>query len=300
MFYGWLNLLGMGYSLFMVVALAAVNVLETCPALYDDCDTCPALYDDCDVPIFNATIIVFQICANLFLIQYSMRINRVSYWTLNSASLLPRTSSPLQPHDDNSGRFCDECGINAPRRSHHCPLCRVCVLRCDHHCFMTGACIGIANQRYFVVFLFWVCIGAAYGITYMLAYMNRFIAPNSPYGYATYLAPFACIQWLIGNLTGFQVFMSVLLCIAISATTAAVAFLAAQMFYISRGYTMFDYHNYRTKHNLEGDGKNLSERLALVFGRNWLLNFVFPQFWNPNVLTAEIAQNIFRVTSKDV
>ncbi|KAK0425389.1 hypothetical protein QR680_009175 [Steinernema hermaphroditum] len=293
--YGCLNFIGVCYSLFMIVALAAVNIFGTCPALYDDCQ----------LPIFAASIIIFQVCANLVLIQLTMRINKVSYWTLNSSSLLPRAVSPPQEgsaslNDGKSGRFCHECNMNAPRRSHHCPLCGVCVLRCDHHCFMTGACIGIGNQRYFVVFLFWVCIGALYGISYMLAYMNSYVAPNSKYGYVIYLAPFACIQWLLGNLNGFHVFLSVLLCISISANFAAVGFFCAQIFYITQGYTMFDYHNYRTKHNLAGDGSNLKERLALIFGRNWFLNFIFPQFWNRNIFTAEIAQNVFLMTSKDV
>ncbi|TKR93059.1 hypothetical protein L596_007591 [Steinernema carpocapsae] len=300
--YPCLNLLGVTYTLSMIVGLASVNIFHTCPALYGE--------EQCRTPIFVAAMMVFQICANLFLINYTMKINKVTYWTLNSSSLLPRSVKPaiedachagdplvgdLQP-----GKFCEECNMNVPKRSHHCPLCCVCVLRCDHHCFMTGACIGIGNQRYFVVFLAWVCMGAAYGLSYMFAYMNAFVAPNSRFGYLTYLAPFAMVQWIFGNESGFHVFLAVLLCVALSAQFAGVCFLCAQIFYISKGYSMWDYHHSRVKNNLKGDGRDLKERFELVFGRNWYLNFIFPQFWNKNVITEEIARNIFLMSSKDV
>lgn len=72
------------------------------------------------------------------------------------------------------------------------------------------------------------------------------------------------------------------------------------MFYTLNGYTMHDYHIGRLKDQLESDGKNYSERLALVFGKRWWLNFIFPQFWNSNEMTPEIARNIFLSVSKDL
>ena len=47
-------------------------------------------------------------------------------------------------------------------------------------------------------------------------------------------------------------------------------------------------------------GENYKERLALVFGRRWWLNFIIPQFWIPNQMNEKIAKNIFLSVSKDL
>lgn len=86
------------------------------------------------------------------------------------------------------------------------------------------------------------------------------------------------------------------------------------MIYTFSGYTMTDYHRAGPK-RVESDGKNspkllylnayfkgenYSERLALVFGRRWWLNFLIPQFWIPNQMNEKTAKNIFLSVSKDL
>lgn len=72
------------------------------------------------------------------------------------------------------------------------------------------------------------------------------------------------------------------------------------MHYTLQGYTQHDYNVGRLRDQLEGDGENYNERLALVFGRRWWLNFIIPQVWNSNVMTPDIARNIFLLVSKDL
>jgi hypothetical protein len=85
------------------------------------------------------------------------------------------------------------------------------------------------------------------------------------------------------------------------------------MFFTLKGYTQHDYNVGRFRDELEGDGENYSERLALVFGKRWWLNFLIPQVnnecqtifmnfqvWNTNQLTPAIARNIFLSISKDL
>lgn len=72
------------------------------------------------------------------------------------------------------------------------------------------------------------------------------------------------------------------------------------MFYTLNGYTMHDYHVNRHQEKMESDGENFAERLSLVFGRRWWLNFIFPQFWLPNEMTPAIARNVFISVSKDL
>ena len=71
------------------------------------------------------------------------------------------------------------------------------------------------------------------------------------------------------------------------------------MFYTLNGYTQHDYHLNRLRDELESDGETWAERLALVFGRFWFLNFLVPQVWFNNELTPRIARNIFLSVPKD-
>jgi hypothetical protein len=63
---------------------------------------------------------------------------------------------------------------------------------------------------------------------------------------------------------------------------------------------MHDYHVSRLQDHLESDGETIAERFALVFGKRWWLNFLFPQFWYPNQMTPQIAKNVFMSISKDL
>lgn len=59
-------------------------------------------------------------------------------------------------------RYCSECNLPKPPRAHHCSVCGCCVLNMDHHCPWVASCVGLANYRYFVLFMFWVCVGSLY------------------------------------------------------------------------------------------------------------------------------------------
>lgn len=51
-------------------------------------------------------------------------------------------------------RFCRQCRIFKPARTHHCGTCRRCVLLFDHHCFfMRSNCIGFYNRKFFILFV---------------------------------------------------------------------------------------------------------------------------------------------------
>ncbi|VDM60085.1 unnamed protein product [Angiostrongylus costaricensis] len=153
----------------------------------------------------------------------------------------------------------------------------MCVLRKDHHCFITGACVGLGNQRYFITFLFWCFVGL---LTSML-------------GFLYCVGPIAVVRWIVG-LTNFlhaficTIFSFILVsvvasgvcvcgCVCVCAYNCVLCFIEIR--YISA---------------------TIGERFRLIFGRYWIVNFLFPLFWNPQLLTAEIATNLFRVRSKQL
>jgi len=54
--------------------------------------------------------------------------------------------------------YCRKCKIMRPERSHHCKTCKRCVLKMDQHCPWMFNCIGLKNQKYYYLFLFYSMI----------------------------------------------------------------------------------------------------------------------------------------------
>ena len=83
------------------------------------------------------------------------------------------TSTPPPGRDGNGRvlqgafedyRFCHQCNKPKPPRAHHCSTCRRCVMGMDHHCPFIANCVGASNLRNFLLFLFWVLVGAVYTV----------------------------------------------------------------------------------------------------------------------------------------
>ncbi|GMR31554.1 hypothetical protein PMAYCL1PPCAC_01749, partial [Pristionchus mayeri] len=295
---------GVGYCLFIVVSVTYFARFIACPGVFGD-EYCVDLN-------LLATFLVTEIMANLGAFLYFRSENRVEHWQRHSVvASLCRTipgdeetggSSEMdeegEEREKNRGKFCVSCNRYAPIRSHHCPLCNVCVLRKDHHCYITGACVGLGNQRYFIIFLFWATIGCAVGARYIASYMDQEITPWYPFGWVYFIAPVSVGRWLLGYCSLWVVWTTMVFSFACTSALGAFAFFVTQVFYTLHGYTMFEYHSLSIREAYEGDGKSVGERLRLVFGPYWLIHFIFPAFWLKQKLTPEIADNLFRVRSK--
>ncbi|XP_014666174.1 PREDICTED: palmitoyltransferase ZDHHC3-like [Priapulus caudatus] len=59
---------------------------------------------------------------------------------------------------------CPKCCSIKPERAHHCSVCQRCIKKMDHHCPWVNNCVGENNQKYFVLFTFYICIISIHAI----------------------------------------------------------------------------------------------------------------------------------------
>jgi len=160
-------------------------------------------------------------------------------------------------------KYCYDCRLNAPPRSHHCPVCNVCVLKRDHHCIFTGNCVGALNHRHFIVFCAWVWVGNVWvlGCGWEV-YMEVL---GSGFG----LIPkcfFPILVFFAGYITAHQLLVLVVMLINVSALILVSLLLGFQVLCISRGQTQFEYQQKRRDYCL-----GLAKNWKMVLGDAWYL-----------------------------
>lgn len=72
--------------------------------------------------------------------------------------------SSLAGHVTKSNETCRFCNSEKIDRVHHCKTCKTCILLMDHHCPFVNNCVGAANQKYFLLFCFYIAAACFYTV----------------------------------------------------------------------------------------------------------------------------------------
>ncbi len=71
---------------------------------------------------------------------------------------LKKNANEMKAMNNKKYKFCDKCDLIKPERAHHCTICNKCILKMDHHCPWVNNCVGHLNQRYFLLFIFYLLV----------------------------------------------------------------------------------------------------------------------------------------------
>ena len=195
----------------------------------------------------------------------------------------PREYNEEYEEAQRTWKECDICDLHVPMRTYHCTLCNACIAIPDHHCYFLGRCVGRGNQRFFIVFALYACIGSFIGVhslIQVMSYYRNYASTEIFY----YLLPMTSVAYLAGygNVQPFELLYVGLIDFGIGSFLFCGALVVIGMTSVFSGLTPRE-----AKKIIRDDYSPLSssQRFRMVFGDCGYLHFLFPflPFYVPEV-----------------
>lgn len=140
--------------------------------------------------------------------------------------------------------------------------------------FFPGCCVGYHNHRYFLMGIFYIFIGALYGIYYQWEYVYETINLPVIYFFLCLLAPHFALLFGAINLWG--VLVATLHTLGLATLLMVSYLLLIQAKAICQGQTQ-----YEMKHNIHDYNLSLRQNIVDVLGRRWKVAWISPFIMSP-------------------
>nr|CDP96602.1 BMA-DHHC-1, isoform d [Brugia malayi] len=171
-------------------------------------------------------------------------------------------------------RFCYNCQLNEPPRSHHCPVCDRCVFRRDHHSSFVAVCVGHFNQRYYISAICSLWIISLTVLMWNWSFMWTSLGGFSPLQLWELIVPHLA---LIFRIISFSQFLCVMTFIFSFTVFVFLCYLiTAQLFCLYRGQTRMEYLMDVHAYNL-----GFMENVRQAMGRRWFIALLMPFISSP-------------------
>lgn len=108
---------------------------------------------------------------------------------------------------------CLKCRSYKPLRAHHCSTCGRCVRNMDHHCPWVNNCVGLGNQKFFILFVAYICISSFVGLG-LLVFRLYYCGRMNWTGSCTYTDSWSPIHFILVGVESivFSLFTLIMLC----------------------------------------------------------------------------------------
>ena len=90
---------------------------------------------------------------------------------------------------------CTRCECIKTDRAHHCSTCQRCIRKMDHHCPWINNCVGECNQKYFMLFTFYIMTISGYAMSLAIYYLIK--CSESDWKTCTFYSPATTIIFIV-------------------------------------------------------------------------------------------------------